>query len=90
MPCIVTKVDARLFQVSGVHAVIAGKIVNEPFERFFRTRREAEIAAERTDRINADGLAYVAEVRAAREQEAREYLARRAARPANQQMDLFA
>ena len=90
MPCTVTKIEARVFQVTGTIAVIAGKVVNEPFERCFRSRHEAEIVAERTDRQNAEALAYVAEVRAARRAAVEEYLAKRAERPASRQLSLFA
>ena len=86
----ITKIANNRFLVDGVIAVIAEKIVNEPFATVYRTRREAEIAAERSNRINAEALAYVAEIRAARIKAANDYIAARDARPANTQMDMFA
>lgn len=84
----VTKIANNRFVVEGVIAVIAEKVVNEPFANVYRTRREAEIAAERSDRINAEALAYVAEIREARAAAAANYRAARAAR-ANTQTEMF-
>lgn len=84
----VEKIGNR-FVVSGVIAVIAARRVDEEYSRVFRTKTEAERAAARLDQQNAEALAYLAERRAARLEDAAAYLTRRAARPVSTQLNLF-
>lgn len=85
----VEKIGNR-YVVFGVIAVIAASRVDEKYDRVFRTKAEAERAAARLDRQNAEAIAYLAERRAARLEEARGYLARRASRKvASEQLSFF-
>lgn len=70
----------KVWVISGKYAVVAGKIVNEPFETVYRTEHEATYYARKIDENNVENLAYVAEVEAARRREVAAYLAKREAR----------
>ena len=68
------------FMVQVTIAVVAGRVVNEPMWLTYQTRKEAARAVQDQERVNAEALQWVAEVRAARLAEVASYLERRAAR----------
>lgn len=70
-------------------AVFAGKVVNETATEVHATRKAAERSLAKWDRINAENLAWLADVRAARLAAANDYLANRAARAPLAQLSMF-
>jgi len=70
-------------------AVAAEKIVNETATEVHATRKAAERSLAKWDRINAESLAWLADVRAARVAAAKDYLASRAARSVSTQLSFF-
>lgn len=72
------------FMAKATVAVVAGRVVNEEIWVYGQTRKQVEKELAALERINAEMLAYVAEVRAARLADAKAYLERRAARTSTQ------
>lgn len=70
-------------------AVVAEKVVNETATEIHKTRKAAEYSLAKWDRRNAENLAWLADVRAARVAAANDYLASRAARSVSTQLSFF-
>jgi len=79
-----TKIEriGKVWFVTGVIAVIGGKIVNEPIRKACKTQKQAEQEVWKIDRMNVLGLEYYRERQAARMRQVSEYMAKRAARAA--------
>lgn len=78
----VTRLEKHRYLVTGVIAVIRGRIVNEPYARVFVRKARAVDDASYLDRLNVAALAELEEQTAARKADVETYLAKRAARPA--------
>jgi hypothetical protein len=83
----ITRHAKNCFEVSGEHCVDVKRNRWEDFSMFYRTKAEAAVQAARFEKINADSIhdhAWIAEARIAR---VRDYLAGRAIRAVNAQLD---
>jgi hypothetical protein len=79
-----TKIEkvGNYWVVTGVWNVIAGKLVNEPYQKVCKTKKQAEHAAYSLDKGNECGLEYYRERQAARMRKVSRYMAIRAERAA--------
>ena len=84
----VTRLSPNRFLVEGAYYV-GGRGATTPYARIFATRKKADADVARWNEINARAEADNVETRARRLELAREYLAARAARPQEAQLELI-